>query len=121
MITSARTGELALTVAVRGAWCTSAISPKKSPAFSERDLAVVLQDVGGPVDEDEELSPDPPLPSQLFPFLEVDLVGDAADRAEVALRTLCEQRYSSQQVDLRVLTQAHGVSLKRGKWVGQSW
>jgi len=113
MITSARTGELALTVAVRGAWCTSAISPKKSPA--------VLQDVGRTVDEDEELSPDPPLPSQLFPFLEVDLVGDAADRGEVTLRTLCEQRYSPQQVDLRILTQAHGVSLKREKWVRQSW
>jgi hypothetical protein len=119
MITSARTGELALTVAVRGAWCTSAISPKKSPAFSEATLRLFFRTSAEPSTRTKNSRP--PLPSQLFPFLEVDLVGDAADRGEVTLRTLCEQRYSPQQVDLRILTQAHGVSLKREKWVRQSW
>ena len=60
MITSARTGEVALTVAVRGAWCTSAISPKKSPAFSDAvTLRLFFTTSAVPVDEDEELSPEP--------------------------------------------------------------
>ena len=52
-ITIARTGVVAMTVAVRRSCSTSAISPKKSPGRDPSDVAV-LADVEVPV-EDEEL------------------------------------------------------------------
>ena len=92
MTTSARTGDVAATVAVRGAWWMSAISPKKSPPSSEFTFLPVLDDVGGALDEHEELAAGRALAGQLLALLEVDLVRDAADQGQLLLGAFGEQR-----------------------------
>ena len=55
MITSRRTGEVAVTVAVRGAFVRSAISPNQSPGPRSATLRAVLVHADGALDEHEEL------------------------------------------------------------------
>ena len=94
-----------MTVAVRGVSSTSAISPKKSPAWSVLIDSPVLGHVGVALEQDEELAAGLALPGQLLAFLEVDLVGELRDLLELAARAVGEQRRPLDQVDLLVTAQ----------------
>ena len=87
--------------------------PEEVRRLQRVHLAPVLDHVRGALDEHEELAAGLPLPGELLAFLEVDLVGDPADRVELALRAVREQRRPLEQLRLRILSQTHARSVKR--------
>ena len=86
-------------------------------ALERVHLLAVLDHVGRPLDEDEELAPGSALARQLLALSEVDLVRDAADLGQLLLRAVREQRRALQELHLRVLVQPHGGESKASKRV----
>ena len=110
VITSARTGVVAVTVAVRGESETRAISPKKSPAPSLLMLCAALGHVGLALQQHEELAAARALLRHLLALAEVDLVRDVRDLLELVLGAAREERDLLDQLDLLVAVQ-HVTSL----------
>ena len=103
VITSARVGETVVTVAVRGSFVISEISPKKSPSESVRSFFFAARDLRGAVDDHEELAARRALPGELLAFLEIELVGDLPDCLELRARAARKERHLLQELLLRVL------------------
>src|SRR5689334_1679328 len=78
------------------------------------DLAPVLPDVGGPLEQHEELTPRMALASHLLAVAQVDLVGEHREVLQLRLRQAREQRHLADQIDLLVMAESHRPSLE---WV----
>ena len=107
MITSTRTGDVALTVAVRGRPVISEISPRKSPWRTELIHFPPMRTSAVALDDREELTAGLALACELGSFLQVELVRDRRDFAELTLRAVLEQGDLADQRDLGVLAQLH--------------
>ena len=78
-------GDVAVTVALRGARSMRAISPKTAPGPTVVDLGAVPGHRRGALDDDEGLVADLALGDQLPAGLDVDLVDEAGDLGQIVL------------------------------------
>ena len=108
VITRARIGDVATTVAVRGTSEMSAISPTQSPAAR---LAAVSRYGRCAFDQDEELAPESTFLDQRLALGPLDLISEVRDHAKFLLRATCEERNSGDQLDFRVFVQTHWAIL----------
>ena len=107
--TRARIGDVVTTVAVRGTFVMSAISPTHSPAARSRSFRPLSGYGDGAIDQDEELAPEPTLFDQCLALGPLDLVGEIRDHAEFLLRATGKERNSGDQFDFRVFVETHGA------------
>ena len=116
--TRRRTGDVAVTVAVRGRSTTRAISPMKSPAPSSRIVCPPRVTATVPAATTMNSRPRSPSrfprqhwqqatakPDQRRPLREVELVRELGNLLELGLGAPGEQRHVPQELGLRVLVE----------------
>ena len=114
-MTSRSTGEVAVTVAVRGLSVMSAISPSQSPGPSSAILRPLLVTCAVPEMRTKNSRPDLPSRVSTVPSRTSSLVRRLRELAELVLRAAREQRNLLQELDLRIAAQRHGAILIPGR------
>ena len=114
MITRTSSGVTAVTVALRGAFESSAISPTKLPGPSVATFRPLRVDVDLALDDDEELAAALTLLDQHLAVTEVELVCDLRDALQVLLRAVLEQRRALDQIELGIRPECHRADSTAG-------
>ena len=109
-ITSTRSGVVAVTVAIRGAFETSATSPKIAAAGEGRHLAALRAHLDRALeDEDETPRPRSPFAREHLPGADVELVGERGDPRQLRPGALREERDALDQLGLGVRPHARSL------------
>ena len=122
VMTSRSTGDVAVTVAVRGLSVMRAISPSQSPGPRSATLRPFFVTFAVPADEDEELPSGLAFAREDGALAHVELVRGLRELPQLALRALGEERDLLQELDLRVAAERHGTIIRsepgriEGRW-----
>ena len=111
MITSTRTGDVAVTVAVRATCVRRAISPNQSPAAELGDRLPVLRDLAVPSTRTKNSRPGRPSRVSTWPSRRSISSAMSATSRSSAFEHPAKSGTLLQQLDLRVLAEAHAAIL----------
>ena len=100
---SSRIGVSATTVALRGLWPTSAISPTIEPGPIVGDVLPAREHAGLPVDHEEALRAHVALVHEDRAGLGVDRLAESGDRGDVGLVHVGEERQAAKVFDHRLV------------------
>src|SRR5581483_2020863 len=98
-----RIGVSAVTVAVRGPWSMSAISPKKAARAERSQRLAVSLHTGGAAHDDEEIAARAALGAEDLARGDARVLDPRSDEAELCVVAAAEERDRSEQLAARIL------------------